>query len=71
VAAVEDSGQLVYAAAAVSCVVVAGVVSGLTLGLLSLSPLRMQILARTGTPEQRSQVCVPSRSPAVESDTGA
>ena len=48
--------QLGYAAAAVGCVVVAGVVSGLTLGLLSLSPLSMQILARTGTDEQRRQV---------------
>jgi hypothetical protein len=48
--------QLGYAAAAVGCVVAAGVVSGLTLGLLSLSPLSMQILARTGTDEQRCQV---------------
>ena len=45
--------------AGVSCILVlfAGIMSGLTLGLMSLGLVELEILQRSGTPNEKKQAC--------------
>ncbi|KAK9818258.1 hypothetical protein WJX72_009693 [[Myrmecia] bisecta] len=48
-----SGGKLMYILLAVFCVIVGGIMSGLTLGLMSLDALDLEVLSRTGTPKEQ------------------
>lgn len=53
----------IYIAAVVFLVLCAGLMSGLTLGLMSMSVLDLEVLAKSGTPKDRLHACM--RSPHI------
>lgn len=48
----------IYIAAVVFLVLCAGLMSGLTLGLMSMSVIDLEVLAKSGTPKDRLHACM-------------
>lgn len=47
----------IYIVAVVFLVLCAGLMSGLTLGLMSMSVIDLEVLAKSGTPKDRRHAC--------------